>query len=230
MDYESFINKSDFKKILKKAKDQELFLAMVKENIFDEGDNDFLNNESNTSNVTSRQSTNKKVQAKRKRKGASTGIFAPVKGDGKLKFPQIISNLLHPDIPVDLKRELQYKISEWLEKDEEMADKCLTFSYRALNEEVQPINDIFQLLNTLTSKEEIRVDEILEALLIKVELFLNLGEGDKKQFAIAFIQDVYDKKFILKKHVPEWKQLTEQQQLMVLTILNQVSEFSMNED
>jgi hypothetical protein len=32
----------------------------------------------------------------------------------------------------------------------------------------------------LTSKEEIRVDEILEALLIKVELFLNLGEGDKK--------------------------------------------------
>jgi hypothetical protein len=61
MDYESFINKSDFKKILKKAKDQELFLAMVKENIFDEGDNDFLNNESNTSNVTSRQSTNKKV-------------------------------------------------------------------------------------------------------------------------------------------------------------------------
>jgi hypothetical protein len=32
----------------------------------------------------------------------------------------------------------------------------------------------------LTSKEEIRVDEILVALLIKVELFLNLGEGDKK--------------------------------------------------
>jgi len=32
----------------------------------------------------------------------------------------------------------------------------------------------------LSSKEEIRVDEILEALLIKVELFLNLGEGDKK--------------------------------------------------
>ena len=65
-------------------------MKYVKEIVFDDNDDedpDNLSNKSHSSILTSRESTSKKVLAKRKRKGATAGIFAPVSGDGKLKFP-----------------------------------------------------------------------------------------------------------------------------------------------